>query len=74
MSPVALQIVSVSDKQLLNPVSIRFSKPLKLRLGIVSKKFQIKEAEVVRRALEFKLPEWEASQEMVIMATREVSK
>lgn len=64
----------MSDKQLLKPVSIRFPKVLKARLGVVSKKFRIKECEVVRRAVEHKLPEWEAGQQMVIHASQEVGR
>ena len=59
----------VTDKILLNnPVSIRFSRHIETRLGTVSRKYNLKKSEVVRRALEQKLPEWENGNRMVLEA------
>ena len=62
-------MATVSDKQLLNnPITIRFSGPLDTRLGFVSRKYKIKKSEVVRRALEHKLPDWENGNRLVLEA------
>lgn len=63
-----------SKQRLNNPVSVRFPAGIEARLSLVSRRYQIKKSEVVRRALEQKLPEWENGNRIVIEADRRLAK
>ena len=45
---------------MLRPVPVRFSPDSKRRLEKVARRFQLNSSEVIRRAVEKALPEWES--------------
>ena len=58
----------MNSERLLDPVPIRFSDRTKARVRKVARRFGLKDAEIVRRAVVKALPEWEQSGVLVIEA------
>lgn len=56
---------------LLDPVPVRFSGDTKRRLAKTAKRFGLNSSEIIRRAVENKLPEWESSEVLTIAAAKE---
>jgi predicted DNA-binding protein len=56
---------------LLEPVPIRFSSTTKKRVEATAKRFGLKSSELVRRAVESKLPQWELEGVLIIEAKQE---
>lgn len=61
----------MKKETLLDPVPVRFSGETKKRLAKTAKRFGLNSSEMIRRAVEHKLPEWETSEVLVIAATKE---
>ena len=56
----------MSREKLIDPTQVRFPKTLKSRLDDAAKRFGFPASELVRRAVEMKLPEWEQTGEFVV--------
>lgn len=54
------------NTKLLDPVPVRFRPDSKRRLMDASKRFKLPESEIVRRAVDAKLPEWERDGVIII--------
>jgi predicted DNA-binding protein len=63
-----------SEQRLLNPVPVRFPETMDLELRTLAKTFGIPVAELIRRAVEAKLPEWEAAGQIVIKRSSQKQK
>ena len=59
-----LNIVNI--EKLLTPVPVRFRPEIKNRLTRVSRRFHLTPSEIIRRAVDSKLPEWERGNVMLV--------
>jgi predicted DNA-binding protein len=55
---------------LLNPVPVRFPKQTRKRLLSTAQRFGLNASEIIRQAVDQKLPEWEKDGVLVITATK----
>lgn len=60
---------SMKRAPLQHPTQVRLPKPLKTRLSEASERFGLPSSELIRRALEWKLPEWEQTGDLLIRSS-----
>jgi hypothetical protein len=56
----------VNRSTFLDPVPVRFPRETKRRLKLAQRRFNLNASEIIRRAVEQKLPEWESSGMIVL--------
>jgi hypothetical protein len=56
----------VNRSPFLDPVPVRFPPETKRRLKLAQRRFNLNASEIIRRAVEQKLPEWESSGMIVL--------
>ena len=59
------------QRRLGQPTQVRFPQDLKVRLDKTARKFRVPASELVRRATEGMLPEWEAGSPLIIRQAQE---
>ena len=66
MYPLVIHCYPMNSRALSTPVPVRFSRDVKDRICAAAERFGMTASDIVRRAVEKKLPEWERDGVIVI--------